>query len=204
MERFNQWRDRLAGLALARPRVSALTLGLVAACGYPPLGLWPLTLASLAALIVLLRQADRRRDAAWIGYWFGWSHLTLANNWIAKAFTFQADMPAVIGWLAVPLLCLYLAVYPAMAAAATHAIAKRARPLVYGLIFAAFWIIAEWLRSWVFTGYPWPPLGLALLGGWEAQGFAAFLPWLGTYALSGLAVLIAAGLLAILQARKWI
>lgn len=204
MERFNQWGMRLAELAKARPRLTALILGLIAACGYPPLGLWPLTLVALVALIALLRGADSRRDAAWIGYWFGWSHLTLANNWIAKAFTFQTDMPAFTGWLAVPLLCFYLAVYPALAAAAAHSVAKGARPFIYGLLFAAFWIITEWLRSWVFTGYPWPPLGLALLGDWDAQGFAAFLPWLGTYALSGLAVLIAAAFLAVVHARKWI
>ena len=52
--------------------------------------------------------------------------------------------------------------------------------------------VAEWLRGWVFTGYAWNPLGVVLLGGFDSPGLAVFAPWLGTYALSGLAALIAA------------
>ena len=203
MERFSQFVRQTGSWALARPRLSAIALGLIGALGFPPLGLWPLTFVALVGLIALLRHADTRKTAAIIGYLFGWSHLTLANNWIATAFTFQAEMPPALGFLAVPLLCLYLAIYPALAAVAVHSIARGAGPLAYGAVFAAMWIITEWLRSWVFTGYPWPPLGLALLGGWETPGLAALLPWIGTYALSGLAVLIAAVFLHCAYQHKW-
>ncbi|MEO9462099.1 MAG: apolipoprotein N-acyltransferase [Marinomonas sp.] len=199
---------------MAHPRILALVLGLIAATGYPPLGLWPLTLLGIAGLIALLRRAEARKQAALIGYLFGWAHLTLANNWIATAFTFQGKMPSLLGWLAVPLLCLYLAVYPALAALITHEIAQRlggrlgarksASALAYVILFASLWIVTEWLRSWVFTGYPWPPLGLALLGGWEAPGIAKLLPWMGTYALSGIAVLIAGAALWTLEKRQWL
>ncbi len=198
------------GSILAHPRITALLLGLIAATGYPPLGLWPLTLFGIAGLIALLRRADTRKDAALIGYLFGWAHLTLANNWIATAFTFQAKMPETLGWLAVPLLCLYLAIYPALAALITYEISQRldkgksASTLAFAMLFASLWIVTEWLRSWVFTGYPWPPLGLALLGGWDAPGIAKLLPWLGTYALSGFAVLIAGAALWTMEKRQWL
>jgi apolipoprotein N-acyltransferase len=202
--------DRLQALFDRFPRFMALLLGAVAACGFPPLGLWPLTLLGIAGLIALLMRAPNAKRAAMIGYLFGWSHLTIANNWIATAFTFQAEMPPALGWLAVPLLCLYLAVYPALAAGVAHSLAGKLseqvhiRPLAFGALFAAAWIVTEWLRSWVFTGYPWPPLGLALLGGWESAGIAMLLPWLGTYALSGVAVLLAALLLALVSGRRWL
>ena len=135
------------------------------------------------------------RAALWIGWCFGWAHLTLANNWIATAFTHQAKMPEFLGWLAVPLLCIYLAWYPALAALAAHMLAKK-RPLwAFGLVLAGAWIITEWLRGWVFTGYPWPPLGLMLLGGWHRAGLAAVLPWMGTYAMSGLTIAAATAVL---------
>ncbi len=127
---------------------------------------------------------------------FGWAHLTLANNWIANAFTFQDKMPEFLGWFAVPLLCIYLAWYPALAALAAYLAGKRLSPLAFGAVFAAAWIVSEWLRSWIFTGYPWPPLGLILLGGWDKPGLAMLLPWMGTYALSGLAILIATLIIA--------
>ncbi|MEQ5788358.1 apolipoprotein N-acyltransferase [Erythrobacter sp. NFXS35] len=179
-----------------RPALSAIVLGLIAACAYPPLHLWPLGLAALAGFVWVLYQAPTKRAALWIGWCFGWAHLTLANNWIATAFTHQAKMPEVLGWAAVPLLCIYLAVYPAIAALATHLVARRAPLWAFGVVLAGAWTLTEWARGTFFTGYPWPPLGLMLLGGWDTPGLAGLLPWMGTYALSGLAVLLGTGISA--------
>jgi apolipoprotein N-acyltransferase len=199
--------ERLAAvpaLAQRRAAFAAIALGLIAACAYPPLHLWPLGLAALAGFVWLIHSAENWPSALWRGWWFGWSHLTLANNWIATAFTHQAKMPEVLGWAAVPLLCVYLAWYPAFAALAAHLLARK-RPLwAFGLVFAGAWIVTEWLRGWVFTGYPWPPLGLMLLGGWGTAGIARALPFMGTYALSGLALFVAAWLLAALAERRWL
>lgn len=198
--------DRLGSIweaVAARPRWAALFLGALGATAYPPLGLWPLGLLALAALVALLHGASSWKQAALIGWLFGWTHLTLANNWIATAFTYQAEMPAALGWVAVPLLCIYLAVYPALAAAIARLAARKTNLIVFGALFAACWIVTEWLRSWVFTGYPWPPLGLMLLSGWEAPGIARLLPWIGTYALSGLALVIAGGLAWLASDRRW-
>jgi apolipoprotein N-acyltransferase len=187
-----------------RPAFAAIALGLIAACAYPPLHLWPLGLAALAGFVWLIHTAPNWRGALWRGWWFGWAHLTLANNWIATAFTHQAKMPEVLGWAAVPLLCIYLAWYPALAALAAHLAARRQPLWAFGLVLSGTWVLAEWARGTFFTGYPWPPLGLMLLGGWETQGIARYLTITGTYALSGLALLIAAGLLAVLMERRWV
>ncbi len=198
--------DQLAPLwqrIVAWPRFSAFGLGLLAACAYPPLHLWPVGLAALAIFIALLREAGNWRRAAVLGWLFGWAHLTLANNWIATAFTYQAEMPAALGWAAVPLLCVYLAIYPALAALIAHLAGRKAGSLAFGTALAAGWIVTEWLRSWLFTGYPWPPLGLMLLGPWSSPGIALVLPWLGTYALSGLAILLAALLGWLVAGQRW-
>ena len=200
---------KAASVLHARPGLSALTLGLAGACAYPPLHLWPVGLLALAGLVLLLHGAPSGWAAFGRGWLFGWAHLSLANNWIATAFTYQAKMPEFLGWLAVPLLCIYLALYPAFAALgahwATRRLSQRAAGLAaFGTVLAASWIVTEWLRSWVFTGYPWPPLGLMLLGEWETPGAARMLPWLGTYALSGAAILIATALAATIVARRWL
>jgi apolipoprotein N-acyltransferase len=186
------------------PAFSSLAFGLVGACAYPPLHLWPLGLAALAGFVWLIHEAPNWRAALGRGWLFGWAHLTLANNWIATAFTHQSEMPAMLGWLAVPLLCVYLAAYPALAAVAAHSLARRAPVWASGLVLSGAWIVTEWLRGWVFTGYPWPPLGLMLLGTWSTPGLAWMLPWLGTYALSGLTMLIAALMLDSAARRNWL
>src|SRR3546814_2816722 len=66
--------------------------------------------------MALVARSPRGRRAFGIGWAFGVGHFALGLNWIATAFTYQAAMPAWLGWVAVLLLALYLAIYPALAA----------------------------------------------------------------------------------------
>ncbi|MBM3594584.1 MAG: apolipoprotein N-acyltransferase [Alphaproteobacteria bacterium] len=194
----------LTRAALARPHLSAAMasalLGALAACGFQPLALWPLTVVALALFIEMLSRAARRGQAFLAGWLFGVGHFAVGNFWIATAFTYQADMPAWLGGVAVFGLALYLALFPALAALAGWSLVRRlaarqppAMPWL-GLAFAAYWIVTEWMRGWVFTGFAWNPLSAALLGPYDTPGLAMLAPWTGTYGLSGVLVLIAAGL----------
>jgi len=202
MERVFGFVRQAPGYLAAHPRLLSAALGLLAATGFPPLALWPVSLLAIGGLVWLIRSAATTREAALLGWLFGAAHFTLANNWIATAFTYQAQMPASLGWLAIVLIALYLAIYPALACAATHRLAGRASFLMGGVCFAACWIVTEWLRSFVFTGFAWDPLGLVLLGPFDRPGLAALLPWMGTYALSGLAVILGAGLTLLMREKR--
>ena len=194
----------LFGRVVAHRRLLALALGGLAACGFQPLALWPVALAAMAGFAALVASAEKPGQAALLGWLFGLSHFTFGNNWIATAFTHQAEMPAVLGWVAVPLLATYLALYPALAALGARALAGRGLTLAFGLAFAGCWTVSELLRATVFTGYAWNPFSVVLLGPFERPGLAALAPWFGTYALSGVAVLVAAGLAATLARRRWL
>ena len=172
--------------------------GVVAACGFQPIGLWPLTLVALAAWMWLVWKAPRLRTALARGWWFGVGHFVLGLNWIATAFTYQSAMPAWLGWLAVVLLSLYLAIYPAIAAGLAWRWGRRDR-LALALVFAAAWIVTEWLRAGMFTGFAWNPLGVVAI---DAGGVAGFARFIGTYGLSGVTIL-AAGTLLLLRERRW-
>lgn len=100
--------------ALKYPSV-AFGLGLASALGFAPLNWWFVTLLCLAGLMWLLLGADRLGAVAARGWCFGVGHFTFGNNWIATAFTFQDKMPHWLGWIAVFLLALYLAVFPMLA-----------------------------------------------------------------------------------------
>ena len=182
------------------PLWSALLLGAFAACGFRPLALWPLTLAGVAGLVALVGRAKGWRRAALIGWLWGVAHFAVGNNWIATAFTYQAKMPMWLGWIAVLALSLYLAVFPALAALGGWAF--RRLPVAMVPAFAACWIMSEALRGWVFTGFPWNPLGVALLGDFTHPGLAALAGWIGTYGLSGLVALFG-GLMALGATRLW-
>ena len=197
--------------------------GIVSASGFEPWKLWPLTLAAFAALLWLIDRAPGLRSALARGYWFGVGQFVLGLNWIATSFTYQAAMPAWLGWVAVVLLSFYLAVYPAMAAGlawrwgrerttspattgldrhpgrdpgSTLSVADSSRTALV-LVFAAAWIVTEWLRATMFTGFAWNPVGVALL----PTGASDVAILVGTYGLSGIAVLLG-GMLALLVWRQ--
>jgi len=186
------------------PRLGALTAGAVAACGFQPLALWPLTILAIALWIELVARARGWWSAFLLGWLFGLAHFTVGDYWIATAFTHQSDMPHWLGSIAVVLLSLYLAVFPALAALAAWLLCRLAGGFSgtapntgapgLGVAIAGAWIVTEWMRGWVFTGFAWNPLGVALLGPYEVQGLALTTKWIGTYGLSGLLVLIAAAL----------
>lgn len=188
------------------PRLVALIAGAVSATGFAPWGLWPLTLICFALFIHLIAKAGTGKHALLLGWIFGVGHFAFSNQWIAVAFTFQAAMPIWLGYFAVVLLALYLAVYPALAAWGAWSISKLVAPaktettntltLPLILAFAAFWIITEWLRSWVFTGYVWNPLAVIWIGSIaNPLVLAPAAQWTGTYGLSGLTAMLC-GLLA--------
>jgi apolipoprotein N-acyltransferase len=194
--------SRLAETGLAHPRWLAVALGALAACGFQPLALWPLTLLALAGLIALTARADRAREAALTGWLFGLAHFSVSDYWIATAFTYQANMPAWLGGIAVVLLACYLAVYPMLAVLGAWLIARRAQAALLPAL-AGCWIVSEWLRAWVFTGFAWDPLGMVTLGGFSRPGLAVLAPWLGTYGLSGLVLLLAGCWLGALRRARF-
>lgn len=177
----------------------AFLAGLVSALGFAPLGLWPLTILAFAALLWLLESAPSLRPALSRGWWFGMGQFTLGLNWIATAFTYQAAMPAWLGWVAVVLLSLYLAVYPAMAAGLAWRWHGKNR-IVLALLLAAAWILGEWLRATMFTGFAWNPIGVIWVG---TAGVAGLAVYIGTYGL-GAVTILAGGALFLLARRRWL
>ena len=181
-------------LSLPLACLVAVIAGALAALGFEPVNWWPLTIIGVAVLIALIDTAASRRRAALLGWLFGTGHFVAGLGWIATAFTFQAKMPPALGWVTVVLLSMFLAIYVGFAASLTRAIART--PLARVLAFAALWMLGEWLRGWVLSGFAWNPLGAAWLA---APGVAQFAAAGGALSLSALMVLGAGGLWLLLR-----
>jgi apolipoprotein N-acyltransferase len=179
------------------PAITALVIGALSAFAFEPVGWWLLMPIAFACLCELIGRSPSVWRALRIGWAFGLGQFAIGLNWIATAFTFQAAMPAWLGWVAVVLLSLYLAVYPAIAAGLAWRFGKK-MPVALVLALAGAWPVIEWLRGTIFTGFPWNPVGVTLVD----------TPWLflssfiGTYGLS-LLVVLAGGALWLALTRHW-
>lgn len=144
---------RIAGLAGWRRRGFAALLGAISALAFAPVHLAPIFAVSLIGLYWLVQAAPTRRQGFNVAWFWAFGHFAAGNFWIANSFLLDIYR---FGWMMPPViagLASYLALYPALAAAAVW----RRDDLGPGRIiaFAAFWVITEWLRSHVLTGYAW-------------------------------------------------
>ena len=167
----------------------ALVAGALSAFAFQPVGWWPLLILAIGMLCELVARAGSLKRALAVGWLFGLGQFAIGLNWIATAFTFQAAMPAWLGWIAVVLLSLYLAVYPAMAAGLAWRFGEKNR-LALLLALAGGWAVTEWLRATMFTGFAWNPVG-AVLADTPLIGASRLI---GTYGLSMLVIAISASL----------
>ena len=170
-------------------RLIALALGLGSAFAFQPFALWPLMPLAFIGLAELIDRAPSLRRALLLGWLFGVGQFVVGLNWIATAFTFQAAMPAWLGWIAVVLLSFYLAVYPMLATGLAWRFG-RDRPVALVLALAGGWAITEWLRATMFTGFAWNPIGAALID----SSLLGASRWIGTYGLGTLTILSAGAL----------
>jgi apolipoprotein N-acyltransferase len=171
----------------------AFAAGLVSALGFAPFEVFPALLLGFAALVLLLDNtaltARPVRNAAVVGWAFGFGQFLLGLHWIGYAFMVDAAAHA---WQ-IPFVALLfpggLALFQT-AACAVAAKLWRSGPARI-LLFALCYGLAEWLRGHILTGFPWniPAYGwaasLAVL-----QSSALF----GAYTLSLLTVLFGASL----------
>src|SRR5262245_5527099 len=140
----------------------ALAIGALSAFAFQPVGWWPLMIVALTALCELTVRAKSLRKALLVGWAFGVGQFVVGLHWLATAFTFQAAMPAWLGWIAVVLLSLYLAVYPMLAVGLAWRFGKASRVALV-LALAGSWALTEWLRATMFTGFAWNPIAVVLV-----------------------------------------
>ncbi|KPK09225.1 MAG: hypothetical protein AMJ64_01135 [Betaproteobacteria bacterium SG8_39] len=169
--------------------VLAAVAGATAVGGFAPLEQPLLALASCVVLLHLWQVAPSPRAAFGVGFWFGLGLFGAGVSWVFVSLARFGGMPAPLAGLATLGLCAYLALYPAC----TGWLQARAPgpPWVRATLVApAAWVVLEWLRGWVLTGFPWLAMGYAAID----TPLAGYAPLGGVYLLS-LATLACAGAL---------
>lgn len=198
----------------------AFLAGACAVLGFAPIGLFPVPVLALAVLFVLWSRAESPRAAGALGFAFGLGLFVAGIGWIYVALHDYGGMPMALAALATLLFAAFIALLPALAGYAQARFPalsgavfrspeeeKRPHPVVafripvqvsLGVLMPAAWVLVEWLRGMIFTGFPWLTLGYAHSG----SPLAGYAPLLGVYGVS-LVAAVSAGLLATLWLERW-
>jgi apolipoprotein N-acyltransferase len=161
-----------------------------AACvlGFAPFYFWPVPILALAVLFAFFERASKPRRAALAGYAFGLGYFLAGVSWVYVSLHDFGAMPAVLAGLATFLFCAYLALFPALAGWFARRFAAR-NPASILLLSAAAFTVCEWLRGWLFTGFPWITVGTSQV---PASPLAGFAPVVGGYGVTLMAAITAA------------
>jgi apolipoprotein N-acyltransferase len=166
-------------------------LGAATVLGFAPFYLWPVPLLTLAGLARMVARAATPGRAAGFGYAFGFGYFITGVSWVFVSMHQYGGMSIPLAAFATSFFCAYLAVFPAAAAWLT-ARTPAAPALKLAVVFPAAWIAAEWVRSWMFTGFPWLAIGYAQSPSGPLSWYA---PVFGVYGI-GLVTAMTAGALA--------
>ena len=179
--------------SLAGKAFVAFVLGAASVLGFAPFYLFPLPIVTLALLLYLWNQLERRLAAFLVGFAFGLGFFGFGTSWIYVSLHDFGAMPALLAGTATLLFCTLLALFPALAGWFLAPI--KTSPFSKQLLaFPAVWVLLEWTRSWIFTGFPWLALGYSQAPSSPLAGYA---PLLGVFGVSLFGAL-SAGLLSLM------
>lgn len=174
-----------------RQALIAALAGALLVLSFAPFGLYPAAVLALAGFYLALRGCNGR-DAFLIGWLFGLALFGTGVAWVRISLNEFGNMPALVANLLMLLFVAAMALYYGITGWLIRRL-EGARPPGWSgplLILPAVWVLLEWLRGWLFTGFPWLYAGNGQLDG-PLGGLA---PVLGVHGLS-LAVAVSAGLL---------
>lgn len=189
-----------------RGDVLALLAGMLLPLAYAPLSWWPLALLSLAVLFAIWLLSSARR-AAWRGWLFGLGCFGAGISWVFISIYYHGHVPLPLAITLTVMLVMYMAAFPALcgylyARFFGGGFSANVTRLKLLLVLPALWVLIEWLRGWLFTGFPWLAVGYSQVAA-PLDGIA---PLLGVYGVSWAVALTAALLVAVLldaNARRW-
>jgi apolipoprotein N-acyltransferase len=181
--------------------IAAPFLGAISVLAFAPFRAWWIAPLTLGALFLLVARADSPRRALGIGWLFGMGLNLFGVAWIYVSLHDVGGMPAPLAGTSLAGFCGYLALYPAVAAWAIRQFAS-AHPLRFTLAAPAFWVVCEWLKATVMTGFPWLNFGTSQVESPLLRGYA---PILGAYGLSFCLAAVAAALVIAVSpyGRRW-
>ncbi|MFO1388174.1 apolipoprotein N-acyltransferase [Cellvibrio sp.] len=164
----------------------ALLSGALIPLSFAPFNIWPLGILALVIFAVLINNQSLK-TVWWRSWWFGVGMYAVGVSWIYVSISGFGGAPAPLAAFLVLIFVFFMAAFFSLP---FYAFGRwfSFHPLSLLVAFPACWLISEWLRTWLLTGFPWLFIGYADLTNW-LSGWA---PIVGVMGLSLFSALTAA------------
>ncbi|MBD2858730.1 apolipoprotein N-acyltransferase [Spongiibacter sp. KMU-158] len=169
-------------------RLLALLCGAITPLALAPLDWWPLGIVAMAGLAISLRNATAK-EAFFRAWLFGFASFATGVSWVFVAMNHFGQVSAPLAIIMTGLFCAGIGLFTGIFGY-VYARLIRGQAGIDLLGFAACWMLAEWLRSWVLTGFPWLYLGYGHLN----SPLAGWAPVIGVHGLNFIIALCGAAL----------
>jgi len=144
------------------PILTAVAAGSLFPLGFAPFEYALVAPLSLALLFLLWVTASPLR-AALLGFWFGIGTFGVGVSWVYISLHDFGQMPALLSILVVVLFVLMMSGYIAATGWLQSCCRQHGSAVRMLLIMPACWVLGEWLRGWLFGGFPWLYLGYGVI-----------------------------------------
>ncbi len=160
---------------------------------FAPFGVYTFAFISPAVLFYTWLNA-KPSQAFSRGLFFGLGFFSIGTSWIYISIHNYGNAPTPLAILITLLFILMMALYPATQGLIISRLFKNTSNLIKCVfVFPASWVVWEFLRGWLFGGFPWLFLGYSQTDT-LLRGYA---PIVGVYGLSLVITLISGSLIAI-------
>ncbi len=133
--------------------------GAVLVGAYAPFSFWWLTFVCPVILFISIANLTIR-NAAFLGFIFGLFFFGFGVPWTFNSIHEFGHAPLFLSAILAGLLVIVLALFPAFVASLTVRLgSEKFLDISTAATFACLWVFFEWIRGWVFTGFPWLLIG---------------------------------------------
>ncbi|MBX2847703.1 MAG: apolipoprotein N-acyltransferase [Acidiferrobacterales bacterium] len=145
--------------------IYCLLAGLASVLAFQPFGIAAIIYICLAVLFYFLQTATSKRQAFLYGFSFGFGLFGAGVSWVYVSLSTYGGMPlwmggiAVLGFVGLLATFIGLVGFCAVLLIPNPGIARF-------IVIPPCWIIFEWIKSWILTGFPWLEVGYSQTSTW--------------------------------------
>jgi len=167
--------DTVRGLTVVQRKhvlarlTAAFAAGASLNLGFAPFSWWPVALLAPAALFALIRGLPPRRACA-AGAAFGLGLFAFGTYWLYTCLHVFGLVPVWLTFVLQTVLVAAMSIYLAALCYIANRFWLKPGATRDWLVLPALWVLLEWLRGWLLSGFPWLSTGYAMidspLSGW--------------------------------------